>query len=85
MSPLPAAGDSVRFFTEFDDFDSPALPGSIEEYRRYAQASVAFVRARNERIDAYRRDVAPRLNQYRSPRLQSDVPASAPLVSTPAL
>lgn len=46
-------GSNVRFFTEFNDFASSALPNSVDQYRRYAQASVAFVRARNERIDQY--------------------------------
>ena len=46
-------GGKIRFFTEFSDFAGSALPSSIEEYRRYAQATVAFVRARNERIEEY--------------------------------
>lgn len=46
-------GDKIRFFTEFNDFAGSALPSSIQEYRRYAKASVDFVRARNARIDAY--------------------------------
>jgi hypothetical protein len=42
----------VRFFLPFDDFTTPALPQTVEAYRVYGDASVAFIRARNRRIDA---------------------------------
>lgn len=42
----------VRFFLPFDDFMTPALPQTVEAYRAYRDASVAFIEARNRRIDA---------------------------------
>ncbi len=45
---------SVRFWTSFDNFTTDALPAaSVEEYREYMSRSMAFIRARNERIGAY--------------------------------
>ena len=41
----------VRFFLPFDDFTTPALPQTVEAYRAYREASVAFIEARNRRID----------------------------------
>lgn len=43
----------VRFFLPFDDFaTSQPRPETVEAYRAYRDASVAFVEARNRRIDA---------------------------------
>ena len=42
----------VRFFLPFDDFTTSALPGTPEAYHAYRDASVAFIEARNGRIDA---------------------------------
>ena len=42
----------VRFFLPFDDFATPALPLTVEAYRRYRDLSAEFVEARNRRIDA---------------------------------
>ena len=42
----------VRFFQPFDNFTTPALPDTVEAYRAYRDASVAFIEARNRRIDA---------------------------------
>lgn len=42
---------AVRFFKAFDNFSGDALPSaSVVEYREYMRRSMAFVRARNERI-----------------------------------
>jgi hypothetical protein len=41
---------SVRFFTEFDDFRSHAIPQDIETYLEYRSKSIGFVEARNQRI-----------------------------------
>lgn len=42
---------SVRFWTDFDNFTTDALPAaSIEKYREYMSRSMAFITARNERI-----------------------------------
>ena len=46
--------NSVRFYTEFDDFLGDPLPaGSVAEYREYMRRSMDFIRARNVRIDRY--------------------------------
>ena len=43
----------VRFFMPFDDFaTSRPLPQTLRAYRAYRDASVAFIEARNRRIDA---------------------------------
>ena len=42
----------VRFFLPFDDFTTSALPDTVETYSAYRDASVAFIQARNRRIDA---------------------------------
>jgi hypothetical protein len=41
---------AVEFFTPFDDFTTPALPGSLADYERYRTQTVEFVQARNNRI-----------------------------------
>ena len=41
---------NVRFLCSFDDFRSSPLPGSVEEYLRYKENSIAFVKSRNLRI-----------------------------------
>lgn len=44
---------SVRFLIDFDGFERTPLPSaSADEYRGYMERSMAFIRARNERIDA---------------------------------
>jgi hypothetical protein len=44
--------ESVQFLTEFDDFQRTPLPSrSAGEYREYMQRSMAFIRARNGRIE----------------------------------
>jgi hypothetical protein len=49
---LTAHQDSVRFLTEFDDFAGDPLPAdSPDDYREYMQRSMAFIRARNRRIE----------------------------------
>jgi len=41
---------NVRFLCSFDDFRSSPLPGSVEEYLRYKENSIIFVKSRNLRI-----------------------------------
>jgi hypothetical protein len=43
----------VRFFTPWSDFSTPALPRTLEEYRAYRAATLAFLDARIQRIDAW--------------------------------
>ncbi|WP_171175928.1 hypothetical protein [Ruegeria sp. HKCCA4633] len=41
----------IRFYLPFDGFRSSPLPSSVEEYRTYRTGVMAFVAARNQRID----------------------------------
>ncbi|GIL33983.1 hypothetical protein [Phycicoccus sp. DTK01] len=45
----------VRFFLPFGGFGAPAVPQDVDAYRSYRDYSVAFVEARNARIDAWAR------------------------------
>lgn len=47
---------SVKFFTPFDDFSTPALPRDLETYREYRRRSIDFINARNVRIDKWARE-----------------------------
>lgn len=49
--------EGVRFFYAFDDFRTPAVPRTADDYLDYVSASNDFIRARNRRID---RDIAAR-------------------------
>ncbi|MBV0896103.1 hypothetical protein [Microbacterium sp. NC79] len=44
---------TVRFFTKWQDFDSPAMPQTVTEYLEYSERAVEFVLARNRRISAW--------------------------------
>ena len=51
---LTSDRSQVQFFLPFDDFArQAAVPASVEEYAAYMGASMAFVTARNARIDAW--------------------------------
>ena len=52
LDDLVAPGGQVQFFTEFDDFESPAQPIDLESYLLFRSSSIAFVEARNRRIAA---------------------------------
>lgn len=41
---------TVRFFTPFDDFQTPAIPQDLDTYVEYRRRSIEFIRARNARI-----------------------------------
>ncbi|WP_407343345.1 DUF6994 family protein [Pengzhenrongella phosphoraccumulans] len=43
----------VKFFTDFDNFATAAVPGDLATYTRFRDASIAFVVARNERIESW--------------------------------
>lgn len=43
-------GSAIKFFMPFDNFNTPSVPGTVEDYVRYRQLSIAFVEARNQRI-----------------------------------
>ena len=40
----------VKFHLPFNDFQTPPLPSSLDEYRRYKENVLSFVNARNQRI-----------------------------------
>lgn len=44
---------TVRFFLPFAEFQSQAVPGTLSEYQKYRQSTIAFVESRNQRIFAY--------------------------------
>lgn len=45
---------TVRFLKDFDGFDGDALPAAgLEDYLEYMARSMSFIRARNERIEAF--------------------------------
>lgn len=44
---------SIRFFTDFDDFVDMPMPKTKEEYLRYKNNTVSFVKSRNKRIEEY--------------------------------
>ena len=41
---------AVRFFAPFEDFTTPAFPGSLGAYLAYRQLTVSFIESRNRRI-----------------------------------
>ena len=41
---------TVRFFTPFGDFATPAVPQTLTEFELYRKLSIEFVEARNHRI-----------------------------------
>jgi hypothetical protein len=45
---------SVNFFMPFDDFKTPSAPKDVDAYASYRARSIAFVKARNRRIDRER-------------------------------
>jgi hypothetical protein len=44
-------GSAVHFFMPFDDFKSSATPRDRDEYQGYRQQAIAFIEARNGRIE----------------------------------
>ena len=52
---VEADKSTIKFFMPFDDFQTPSVPGNIEEYVEYRRRSIEFVVARNRRIDSDRR------------------------------
>ncbi|WP_241978346.1 hypothetical protein [Cryobacterium sp. Hz9] len=41
---------TVEFFTPFDNFTTPAMPGNLAAYEHYRAQTVGFVQARNGQI-----------------------------------
>ena len=44
-------GAVIKFFMPFADFTTPSVPKTVAEYVEYRRLSIAFVEARNRRID----------------------------------
>lgn len=51
------ATSTVKFFTPFEDFTAPPLPGTLDAYLGYRQHAAEFVESRNRRIADYARAV----------------------------
>ena len=45
--------DAVIFCAPFEDFTTPAMPQTMQEYREYRQRAITFIEARNRRILRY--------------------------------
>jgi hypothetical protein len=44
---------TVRMFTDFDDFGTPALPRTADEYLGYRERAMKFIAARNRRMSEW--------------------------------
>ena len=44
---------AVTFCMPFDDFKTPSAPKDLDTYREYRRRTIAFIAARNRRIDQY--------------------------------
>jgi hypothetical protein len=51
LQDLVAEDGAVQFFLPFDEFSTPTLPATVDEYQNYRTMVTAFVVARNHRID----------------------------------
>jgi hypothetical protein len=49
---------AVTFSMPFDDFKTPAVPKDLDTYVEYRRRSVAFIQARNRRIEQYAGGIA---------------------------
>ena len=47
-------GSTIAFFMPFDNFNTSSVPRTVAEYAEYRRLSIAFVEARNRRIDQIR-------------------------------
>jgi len=52
LQDLVSGDGTVNCFLPFDDFATPTLPGTVEEYQSYRAKVTRFVAARNHRINA---------------------------------
>jgi len=44
---------AVKFFSPFQDFNSPPVPNSIPAYLAYRELAIRFIEARNQRIQTW--------------------------------
>lgn len=66
----------VRFAMPFDDFAMPSVPRDLATYRRYMEASMEFIHARNTRISAYARALQSPLSKEPPPHADEGRAAS---------
>lgn len=52
LQDLVSVDGNIKFYLPFDDFSTPSLPETVDEYQRYRAEVTRFVTARNARIDA---------------------------------
>jgi len=52
LQDLVSADGTVLIAPPFDDFRESPIPATVDEYRAYKDASIAFIKARNQRIAA---------------------------------
>lgn len=45
-------GETINFFLPFAGFETPPLPANVDEYQSYRESVIAFVNARNDRIES---------------------------------
>lgn len=50
LQDLTSADGAVQFFLPFDDFSTPTLPATVDEYQSYRHLVTRFVISRNDRI-----------------------------------
>ena len=50
---VDADSNSIRFFHKFDNFRTPAVPNTVDDYLHYVRASNNFIRDRNRRIQGW--------------------------------
>ena len=58
LQDLVSEDGQVRFFMPFQNFDPPSVPNDKDIYMRYRARSIAFVVARNARVDRLQLDSA---------------------------
>jgi hypothetical protein len=71
--------DAVIFAAPFDDFTTPAIPQTMDEYREYRHRAMSFIEARNRRI-------LRSLSEERSPLLRQGgkaIPEAVPVDTPP--
>ena len=52
LQDLVSADGGVKFFLPFDNFSTPTLPGTVDDYQTYRESVTSFVAARNRRINS---------------------------------
>ncbi len=53
LEDIVAPDGGVRFLHHFDDFSTPAVPQTVDDYLAFRECNNEFIRARNRRIEQY--------------------------------